>query len=804
MANNTDWLNISQMTGGTGETALSLTALTNTSLEPKTATITARNTQYNVSDTTTVTIQGFVPTLTLSRSTLRFDSTGGTATFTVYSNTAWTINFPALVYSYSTSAGTGDTEVTVVLAPNPDEVAKIDTGIVKDVYNVNQLFLTIVQESFIVELYVVPDDDIVFANTGSTTSVTIDCNADWELVYPSWVVPSVTTGASGTTTVIFTAGENGPADRSGEINVYAGGKSVTINVSQPRYIPAYITVTPSAYTYPFSASSAQFVVDSFPEWTAEVISTGETHWGEDIAFKLVMEISANTTVPLKQTGVIVNGVVLQGTDFTPAVSGTYTFLYPYTGNTMPVFYEWSSSGGVWYENTTLREVEIYDLITTVPQNTFRLCKELSSVTIGSACTSIGGWAFCGCSKLAEIEISAPIAPSLDMNACTDVRYDGVLRYPSGSDYSSWLSLEKNYLGYYNWNNTAIDSAFIAARVYYDVSSTTASTVLAGTLGIYAFRTDDGVIRRIRDNYETSYIFNNTGTHYVEFLGLPDSVTGKSLSISETSATEIIVPDDAQSQVITLYANNCSGLTAITINRNTDIPNNGNVGCFANVTTYSVGGSVSEVPAVGNYYNYTGATKSLQTVQIATTGNTIFPSYCFARCTALTSVTVTCPANVEFGEYCFASATSLPTVSLPAGPTSFGRLCFNGASSLTGFASTESITGVGEYCFRYCYGLSNFTWPTGVTEILQYTFQFCTGLTSVTLPSTVTILSGGCFSGCTQLLSITSLATTAPNPKGYYGTATFAGLPQNGTYYYPAGSDYSSWANKLTTWTGQEI
>ena len=82
MANNTDWLNISQMTGGTGETALSLTALTNTSLEPKTATITARNTQYNVSDTTTVTIQGFQPTLTLSRSTLRFDSTGGTATFT--------------------------------------------------------------------------------------------------------------------------------------------------------------------------------------------------------------------------------------------------------------------------------------------------------------------------------------------------------------------------------------------------------------------------------------------------------------------------------------------------------------------------------------------------------------------------------------------------------------------------------------------------------------------------------------------------------------------------------------------------
>ena len=235
MANNIDWLNISQMTGGTGETALSLTALTNNSLEPKTATITARNTQYNVSDTTTVTIQGFQPTLTLSRSTLRFDSTGGTATFTVYSNTAWTISFPAIVHSYSASAGTGDTEVTVALAQNFDEVAKIDTGIVKDTFNVNQLYLTIVQESFIVELNVEPTDDIVFKNTGSTTAITIDSNAIWELEYPSWVTPSITSGESGTTTVTFTAGQNGPTDRSGEITIYAGSKSVTINVFQSLY-----------------------------------------------------------------------------------------------------------------------------------------------------------------------------------------------------------------------------------------------------------------------------------------------------------------------------------------------------------------------------------------------------------------------------------------------------------------------------------------------------------------------------------------------------------------------------------------
>ena len=798
MANNTDWLNISQMTGGTGETALSLTALTNNSLEPKTATITARNTQYNVSDTTTVTIQGFQPTLTLSRSTLRFDSTGGTATFTVYSNTAWTISFPAIVQSYSTSAGTGDTEVTVVLAPNPDEVAKVDTGIVKDVYNVNQLYLTIVQESFIVELYVEPTDDIVFKNTGSTTAITIDSNADWELEYPSWVTPSIASGESGTTTVTFTAGQNGPTGRSGEITVYAGSKSVTINVFQPLYIPPYITVTPSAYTFSYTASSAQFVVDSFPEWTAEVISTGETHWGEDIAFKMVMYLSADQTISLKQTGVIANGVVQKTTNFTAPESGSYTFLYPYTGNTMPVFYD--SQSDDWNWNSTLRELEIYDSITTIPEQAFYRCSFLSSVTIGSGVTNIGSYAFGSCQRLNTINITATIAPTIAKYTFSDVANNGTLSYSTGSDYSSWLNIRENYLGYYNWNNARIESTLLVARVYYNVSSTTepvdifnSSASQAGSP--YAFRNEAGEII-IFDFYSPYYTFNHTGRNYLDFLYSPrDNTTTPSTQDLQTvaitgltSVTEVIIYDYprtvsgfAGEQTSKLEASSCPNLTAITINRNTQIPNNGNNSCFANVTTYSVGGSVSEVPAVGNYYTYTGATKSLQTVQIITTGNTVFPEYCFARCTALTGVSITTSGNIEFGSYCFASA-----------------------SSLTNFVLPDNVAKFGSYCFRGCSGFTNITIPTGITGLPIACFQYCTSLTSVTIPNTVTEISGACFSGCTSIRRITSLATTAPSLVTVYGSKAFAGMPEYGTFYYPAGSDYSSWQTQLSTWTGQEI
>lgn len=832
MANNTDWLNISQVTGGTGETVLSLTALTNNSLEPKTATITARNTQYNVSDTTTVTIQGFQPTLTLSRSTLRFDSTGGTATFTVYSNTAWTINFPAIVHSYSTSAGTGDTEVTVALAQNFDEVAKIDTGIVKDTFNVNQLYLTIVQESFIVELNVEPTDDIVFKNTGSTTAITIDSNAIWELEYPSWVTPSITSGESGTTTVTFTAGQNGPTDRNGEITVYAGSKSVTINVFQSLYIPPYITVTPSAYTFSYTASSTQFVVDSFPEWTAEIMSTGETHWGEDIAFKMVMYLSASQTISLKQTGVIANGVVQKTTNFTAPEDGSYTFLYPYTGDTMPVFYD--SQSDDWNWNYTLRELEIYDSITTIPETAFYRCSYLSSVTIGTGVTNIGSYAFGSCQRLNTINITATIAPTIVKYTFSDVANNGTLSYPIGSDYSSWLNIRENYLGYYNWNNVRIESTLLVARVYYNVSSTTEPVDIFNSSssidGPYAFRNEESEII-IFDKHSPYYTFKHTGRNYLDFLYSPsDNTTSpaaqglQTVAITGlTSVTDVIIYDYPRTvsgfvgeQTSTLNAGSCPNLTAITINRNTYIPN-GNNSCFANVTTYSVGGSVSEVPAVGDYYNYTAATKSLQTVQIITTGDTVFPEYCFARCTALTDISITTSGNVEFGGYCFASATTLSNLSLPTNTTGIGSYCFRNTPNLNlgtlvfanritlsdyAFAKanieTLQINGndssIGGYCFlnsslrtavlngvsmaRYSFSGSNIqnvtlsditeipldcfhscgslvsvTLGDGLTTISSYSFQDCTALQRIEIPNSVQHLGSRCFYGCATLKSL---------------------------------------------------
>lgn len=713
MANNTDWLNISQMTGGTGETALSLTALTNNSLQPKTATITARNTQYNVSGTTTVTIQGFQPILTLSRSTLRFDSTGGTATFTVYSNTAWTINFPTIVHSYSTSAGTGDTEVTVALAPNPDEVAKIDTGIVKDVFNVNQLYLTIVQESFVVELYVEPTDDIVFKNTGSTTAITIDSNADWEVEYPSWVTPSVASGESGTTTVTFTAGENGPTDRSGEITVYAGSKAITINVFQPFYIPPYITVTPSSWEFLYSEDGKTFIVDSYPGWTAEIVSSGETVWTSDAYMEAVFDIPSAMTMPLwvgnsgSTTGVYLGPIVHYGSSITFPSSGTYVIRYEMLDNgTTPVL----------QGNQYLKEITLSDKVGAIQSSAFTGCTELSSVTIGSGLTRAGAAAFSGCSSLSDITITAPTAPSVCANTFYGVASAGTLNYPQGSDYSSWLQDNPYYLGYY-WGFDP-SNYYKVATITYNVTSTTVPTRILNRSNYYCAIVDaNGTVTKIDNNSFTGYTFSSTGKQYLDLYYTKTGHYSDSFNTAHTyvvdisgltNVTDIVLhslPEKNETDGLNNYtrilATSSNTATALTINCRT-YPN--------------------DRPSITQF-------RSVKKLIYGESADYLIPAGGFTFTPALTDVFIMSDNITTIPESYFKGASLISALTLGENIQSIGRTSFSGCASLTSitcYATTaptiksSSFYAVGRNgILKYPQGSNYSTWLSNSSYYLGY-------------------------------------------------------------------------------------
>lgn len=106
--------------------------------------------------------------------------------------------------------------------------------------------------------------------------------------------------------------------------------------------------------------------------------------------------------------------------------------------------------------TSLIEITIPDGVTYLGSGVFSNCSSLTSVIIGSGVTSIGlgkgtvGGVFRSCSNLSVIRCRARIAPTVYPDTFYAVPKNKVLEYPSGSDYSSWLSTDETYLGYYGW------------------------------------------------------------------------------------------------------------------------------------------------------------------------------------------------------------------------------------------------------------------------------------------------------------------------------------------------------------------
>lgn len=148
-----------------------------------------------------------------------------------------------------------------------------------------------------------------------------------------------------------------------------------------------------------------------------------------------------------------------------SATGYNVVYYTLTGNTI---------GDEAFEGMTrISRVNIPSNVTAIGERCFRNCTNLHEVYSWPSLTSIGAGAFdssaldyiylrstaltmgdrvfYGCSGLTDIYISAQTAPSVYQYTFHNVPTGGTLHYSAGSDYSSWLSDDQYYLGYYDWN-----------------------------------------------------------------------------------------------------------------------------------------------------------------------------------------------------------------------------------------------------------------------------------------------------------------------------------------------------------------
>ncbi len=472
--------------------------------------------------------------------------------------------------------------------------------------------------------------------------------------------------------------------------------------------------------------------------------------------EVVNEDGTVTEYPVQNAIYIDGGTSGNITWIVTGASGEYTLQLQGAGAML----NYSYAGNVPWNSycTGITEVIMDEEITSVGNYAFYGCSSLETVKIPDSVTRLGDYSFLGCSALAAVTIPENVTylgnHTFDgCSALTDVKVLGNVSGGGNYTFQNCTSLKSvevigNVTGVGNGtfqNCSALmeiqlpDSVMvIGSNAFQNCTSLTNVVLGEGVMqiGDYAFsecsQLQEIVIPGNAAQIGEGIFENCTSLKSVTF-GEGVSVIGPTAFVGCTALTELSIPASVTEMEGALAG--CTGLVSVEVaaDNQTYCSVDGVVYSkdmktlvhfpAGKATSYAIPDGVTTI-GMGAF----GGNVMLQEIMIPESVTSLEYA-AFAYCTALKSVTV--PKSVQtIGDYAFAYCMELTDLTISDGVVTIGEAAFGACSALTRLAIPQSVETIGAQAFAECDALTDVTCAEGYITIGQDAFTSIDVLTDV--------------------------------------------------------------------------